>query len=200
MKYNYRILRYFFKNFIWHIPNHQNKIYLTFDDGPTPGVTEKVIEILNEFDVKATFFLLGKNAENYPQYFSLYKHFGHNTGNHTYSHPNGWFTKLSDYINDVEKSKNIIPGNLFRPPYGKLTLKQAKNLQANFKIVMWDVISYDFDTSITPNFCIKHVMKYARSGSILLFHDSRKSARNTLPALTEIIPRLLERGFQFDVI
>jgi peptidoglycan/xylan/chitin deacetylase (PgdA/CDA1 family) len=200
-----------FPNYIWDTPNNEKKIYLTFDDGPTPEITEWVLEELKKHQVKATFFCIGKNISNQPNLFLKIMNEGHAIGNHTYNHLNGWNTSTEDYLENITLCKSAIldlkptiydqKPPLFRPPYGKIKKSQSKKLrQLGYKIIMWDVLSADFDQNISPEKCLENVINNVKSGSVIVFHDSVKAFKNleyTLPRSLEI---LKQRGFIFDVI
>ena len=196
-----------FSNYVWDIPNTENKIYLTFDDGPTPDVTEWVLEELKKHQAKATFFCIGKNIKNNPDLFKRVVNDGHAIGNHTFNHFNGWKTTSVDYLKNTsqcqtEINKMITVNNkLFRPPYGKIKTSQSKKLRkSGYKIIMWDVLSADFDQSITPERCLENVLQNAVSGSIIVFHDSVKGHKNLEYVLPKSLKTLKERGFIFDTI
>ncbi len=196
-----------FSNYVWDIPNTENKIYLTFDDGPTPDVTEWVLEELKKHQAKATFFFIGKNIKNNPDLFKRVVNDGHAIGNHTFNHFNGWKTSSDNYLKNTfqcqaEISKLIIADSkLFRPPYGKIKTSQSKELRKlGYKIIMWDVLSADFDQTITPEKCLENVLQNAVSGSIIIFHDSVKGYKNLEYVLPRSLKILKERGFTFDTI
>ena len=205
-----RLIKWLFPKYTWDIPNNANKIYLTFDDGPTPEITEWVLKLLKEQDIKATFFCIGNNIEKYPDIFQKVLQEGHAIGNHTYNHLKGWKTAKEDYIENTKSCERIIKeytkdidrrSKLFRPPYGKIKFSQAKILrQLGYKIVMWDVISVDYDKNISPKKCLKNVTKNTTSGSVIVFHDSIKAFDNLKFALPEAIRYLKNKGFVFDRI
>jgi peptidoglycan/xylan/chitin deacetylase (PgdA/CDA1 family) len=206
-----QIIKRLFSNQVWDIPNTENKIYLTFDDGPTPEVTEWVLSILKENNIKATFFCIGNNIEKHPEIFNKVVSEGHTVGNHTFNHKNGWKTTTADYIQNVDlcenqllnlKSKVLnLKSNIFRPPYGKIKPSQSKNLRKlGYKIIMWDVLSADFDQSISKEKCLENATQKVTSGSIIVFHDSVKAFPNLEYALPRTIKILKERGFIFDVL
>ncbi|RKS25957.1 peptidoglycan/xylan/chitin deacetylase (PgdA/CDA1 family) [Flavobacterium endophyticum] len=205
-----RLIKWLFPKYTWDIPNNANKIYLTFDDGPTPEITEWVLKLLKEQDIKATFFCIGNNIEKYPDIFQKVLQEGHAIGNHTYNHLKGWKTAKEDYIENTKSCERIIKeytkdsdrrSKLFRPPYGKIKFSQAKILrQLGYKIVMWDVISVDYDKNISPKKCLKNVTKNTASGSVIVFHDSIKAFDNLKFALPEAIRYLKNKGFVFDRI
>lgn len=196
-----------FSNYIWDIPNSENKIYLTFDDGPIPKITEWVLAELDKYNAKATFFCIGNNIQKHPEIFLKVIENGHSIGNHTFNHLKGWKTPINEYIENVSLCQSEIQNlqskicNLFRPPYGKIKLSQSKKLQElGFKIIMWDVLSADYDQTISSEKCLDNVLKNVKSGSIIVFHDSIKAFQNleyTLPKTLEI---LTKRGFVFERI
>ena len=169
------IIRSLFPGLIWRIPNEENRVFLTFDDGPDPEVTPWVLDMLAEHQAKATFFCLGRNVERYPELFQRIKDEGHAVGNHSYSHPDGWRTRNMDYFEDVECADRLIGSRLFRPPYGRITPSQIRVLKKKYNIVMWDVLSGDFDPKTTPDGYLGRLRKYMKSGSIVVFHDEVKS-------------------------
>lgn len=195
------------RNFIWEVPNASNTIYLTFDDGPIPEVTEWVLDILKKEEIKATFFCIGDNISKYPNIYQRILNEGHKTGNHTFNHLNGWKTKTENYIENVKQCQTehlklkTEHSWLFRPPYGKMTLSQSKKIQKlGYKIVMWDVLSYDFKPTITAEKCKENVLKNTTAGSIIVFHDSLKAEKIVKKILPEVIQELKKKGFQFDVL
>ncbi|MGM8360367.1 polysaccharide deacetylase family protein [Flavobacterium sp. ARAG 55.4] len=207
-----RLIKKLFSNYVWDIPNKENKIYLTFDDGPTPEITAWVLNQLEQYNAKATFFCIGKNIEQHPEIFKKVIEKGHAIGNHTFNHLNGWKTNTNEYIeNSVQCSviSNQFSNNkpqttdnqLFRPPYGKIKRAQAKKLrQKGYKIIMWDVLSADFDQSITKEKCLKNVVNNTRSGSIIVFHDSIKAFENLKYVLPKVLEYLVENHFSFETI
>lgn len=202
------LIKKWFSGFVWSIPNHEKKIYLTFDDGPTPQITEWVLDVLAEHNIKATFFCIGNNIEKHPELFKKVIAAGHSIGNHTYNHLNGWNTKNDTYLENTIATESIIEKlhqngteKLFRPPYGKMKEAQAKVVRGmGYRIIMWDVLSADFDRSITPEKCLQNVIRNTREGSIIIFHDSEKAYPNLRHALPESIKYLKEKGFVFDRI
>lgn len=184
---------------IWDMEGEPD-VYLTFDDGPTPGNTEWIIETLAKYDAKATFFCLGKNVEQYPDTFRKLIEAGHKAGNHTYSHQKGWNMSLERYVEDVDFANQFIHTDLFRPPYGRIKLSQARILSERYTLVMWDVLSRDYSSLITPRQCTRNVLKHVRAGSIVVFHDSWKSARNMRYALPRVLQYLKENGLKCSVI
>lgn len=193
-----KIIKALYSQLTWKIPNSSNKVYLTFDDGPTPEVTDWTLELLKEHQIKATFFCLGENVEKHPQIYQRIIDNGHAIGNHSYSHPSGWKTNNNDYFEDIDKAKHLIKSNLFRPPYGRITKSQAKHLNEKYKIVMWSVISGDYDVKTSPEKCLDNVISNTESGSIIVFHDSEKASLNLKYTLPKTIEKLLEKGFVFE--
>ena len=202
----HRLIKRFFPGFVWDVPTNTKTVYLTFDDGPTPEVTEWVLDELRKHDIKATFFCIGNNIENHPGIFKKVVAEGHAIGNHTFNHLNGWNTGHNNYLeNTITTAKSIsnhhphqAASGLFRPPYGKIKGSQAKALRAlGYKIIMWDVLSADFDRTITPQQCLENVIKNTREGSIIIFHDSVKASENLRYALPKAIEYLKENNFNF---
>ena len=173
---------------IWEIDD-EDGVFLTFDDGPTPGVTEWILSTLDKYDAKATFFVLGKNVEMYPDLYKRILDAGHKVGNHTYSHQKGWGMSLERYTEDVDFANDLIHSELFRPPYARITPAQARFLGQRYKLVMWDIISRDYNRRLSPRTCLKNVTKHLAPGAIVVFHDSEKAFRNMRYAL----PRTLEK-------
>ena len=194
------IIKKYYPRLVWDIPNDDNKVYLTFDDGPIPEVTEWVLEVLKKHNIKATFFCLGCNAVNNPNIYSQIINEGHSIGNHSYHHLSGWDSDDEDYLNNIKKSNELLNAQLFRPPYGRIKKSQITNLIDQYKIIMWDVLSGDFDPKTTPEKCYNNVIKNTKSGSVIVFHDSAKASENLKYALPKAIEYLLGQGFVFDVI
>src|SRR5690606_12554549 len=185
------------RNFVWEIPNSNNIVYLTFDDGPITEVTEWVLDILKKEEIKATFFCIGDNIRKNPTIYQRILNEGHQTGNHTFNHLNGWKTKTIEYIEnfklcETEQLKlNTEHSLLFRPPYGKMTLSQSKKIQElGYKIVMWDVLSFDFKPTITAEKCKENVLNNTSAGSIIDFHDSLKAEKTPNKVLPDVIQDL----------
>ena len=203
----HRIIKKIFNNLVWDIPNSDKKIYLTFDDGPIPEVTEWVLDLLKSEEIKATFFCIGDNIRKHPEVYKRILSEGHQTGNHTFNHLNGWKTNTKSYLEnfklcETERLKlNTEHSFLFRPPYGKIKPSQSKAIQQlGYKIIMWDVLSYDFDPTISAEKCLENVISNTEQGSIIVFHDSVKAEKNLKYALPKAIQILKNKGFVFDVI
>ena len=189
------ILKKIYYSLIWDLKNGQKDIFLTFDDGPNPEITPLVIKILDDFNAKATFFCIGRNVERFPEIMQQIKDKGHSIGNHTYSHLKGWITSNTEYYRDIELAGKFIHTDLFRPPYGKIKRSQLKYLRQFYKIIMWDVMSSDYDQSISKEKCVKNVIENIRPGSIVVFHDSEKSKDRMLYALPRVLEYLKEQNY-----
>jgi peptidoglycan-N-acetylglucosamine deacetylase len=195
-------VRKLFTGSIWGMPATKNAIYLTFDDGPHPQITPFVLDELAKYNAKATFFCIGKNVLQNPAVFKRILNDGHAIGNHTYDHLDGWKTGNAKYLQNILKAKDIIDSDLFRPPYGRITPGQQKDLkkQQAVKIIMWSVLSGDFDKHITPEQCCENVLKNTVSGSIVVFHDSEKAEERLRYALPEVLKYFSEKGYIFEKI
>ncbi len=188
-----------FPSLVWRKRNSQNNIWLTFDDGPCPKATPFILKILKEEKVNATFFLVGKSIQEYPELFAQIIKGNHIVANHSYSHKNGWISKNSSYFYDVERCQDLMPENkLFRPPYGKISMMQIKELKKKYKIILWDVLSRDFDSNIGPEKVKDNVLDNTSTGSILVFHNNQKSFKNLKPILQKTIRELKEKGMLFS--
>jgi peptidoglycan/xylan/chitin deacetylase (PgdA/CDA1 family) len=199
------ILQWLYPSLIWHHSRKEKSIYLTFDDGPIPKMTPLVLEILQQYDVKATFFCVGENVEKHEDVLEEVIKAGHQIGNHTYQHLDGWKTSEKEYLDNVESCHQVIMDKiesqpLFRPPYGKSTRSQLQRLKNSYKIIMWDVLSGDFDESITPESCLKNTIKATQNGSIVIFHDNLKAKKNLTYALPKYIEHCLKSGYQFKTL
>jgi peptidoglycan/xylan/chitin deacetylase (PgdA/CDA1 family) len=191
-----------YPNRLWNVDTEEKIIYLSFDDGPHPVATPFVLDELNKYSAKATFFCLGKNVVDYPVIYQRILEEGHSTGNHTQNHLNGWKTTTHDYLADISEAAVNINSDLFRPPYGKIKRLQAKGICKAMnnkfaKIVMWDVLSGDFDESLSKENCLENVINKTKPGSIIVFHDSQKA----FPRLEYTLPLFLQlfagEGFTF---
>jgi peptidoglycan-N-acetylglucosamine deacetylase len=193
------LFRSYYRELVWR-KNEEKTVCLTFDDGPTPGVTDFVLDLLKENKIKATFFCIGKNALAYPQLLTRIKEEGHRLGNHTQNHLNGWETTSAKYESDVEACAGVFESKIFRPPYGRIRKSQILRLKKKYEIIMWDVLSMDFDPRTSPEQCLENVKKYTRGGSIIVFHDSAKAEKNLRYALPPAIDYLSGKDFVFDSI
>jgi peptidoglycan/xylan/chitin deacetylase (PgdA/CDA1 family) len=193
-------LRWIYPSAIWNLPSERKVLYLTFDDGPNPVVTEKILELLEEYDAKATFFCIGKNIEQHPELFKLVKSKGHHIGSHTYSHINGWKSNSKDYLTDYQKGCDLASSNLFRPPYGRILLNPLQTIQKQDKVIMWDILSKDYDASITPETVLNNVLRNIKPGAIIVFHDSEKAKKNVLAVLPQLLQYLKQQGYTMEAI
>jgi peptidoglycan/xylan/chitin deacetylase (PgdA/CDA1 family) len=185
---------------IWRLTKSEKTAYLTFDDGPVTDVTLAVLNILREKSIKATFFCVGDNVSRYPEIYRQIIDEGHAVGNHTYNHLHGLKNTNSDYFANIEKAAALIRSDLFRPPYGLMKSSQYKELINRYRIIMWDVISCDYDPVLTPDQCYNNVVDFVRDGSIITFHDSLKAKKNILTALPLVIDQLIKEGYSFKKI
>lgn len=184
----------------WEIMDGGPSLYLTFDDGPTPVITAKVLDILEQYHAKATFFCIGRNVERHPDIYRQVVSAGHATGNHTYSHLKGWFTPDSEYYADIALAAHFVPSALYRPAYGMITPGQLRHLRKQYRIVLWSIMSYDFAYNTSPQQCLKNVIQYARPGSVIVFHDSVKASEKVLYALPRVLEHFTEKGWVFKKI
>ena len=194
-----RFIRRIFPDMIWEIED-RNGVFLTFDDGPTPGITEWILTTLKRYDAKATFFVLGKNAEMYPDLMQRIIAEGHKIGNHTYSHQKGWRMSLERYLEDVDFAGDFIHSELFRPPYAQVTPSQVRAVAHKYKIVMWDIVSRDYNPSLSPEKCLKNVTDHMAAGSIIVFHDSEKAFKNMSYALPRTLKAAQQMGLKCKII
>lgn len=193
-----KVISDLFPNFVWRVPTQEKKLYLTFDDGPIPAVTPWVLETLQAYNAKGTFFCVGDNVQKHPEIFEQVIKEGHVVGNHTYNHLDGWATESIQYFHNIRNAAQLVNSPLFRPPYGRLKPKQTNFLQRHYKIVMWDVLSADFDQNISPEKCLNNVISTARRGSIIVFHDSIKAEKRMKYALPRVLEHFAERGYTFE--
>jgi len=194
-----QIIRDLFPGFIWNIPaKGQKTLYLTFDDGPTPHITHWVMKQLEAHDAKATFFCVGEQILQHPHIVKRLRDAGHALGSHTFSHESGWSTDHHSYMRSARKTARLIDSDLFRPPYGRLRPSQAATLKDNFRVVMWDVMSGDFDAELTPDQCFHNVVSRAESGSIIVFHDSVKARKNLFYTLPKVLEHYSALGYRFE--
>ena len=193
------LLQWLFPNVVWSIEDNEG-IYLTFDDGPTPGVTEWILQTLERYDAKATFFVLGKNVELYPDLYQMILDRGHKIGNHTYSHQKGWGMPLDRYIEDVDLAGDMLHTELFRPPYARITRTQLRQIAQRYRVVMWNVLSRDYNRKLSPKACLRGTIKGLRGGDIISLHDSDKSFRNTSYVLPILLLKAHELGLKCKIL
>jgi peptidoglycan-N-acetylglucosamine deacetylase len=197
------VLKTIYPGCTWRGDKNRKVIYLTFDDGPHPEVTPFVLEQLSAFNARATFFCIGKNVVNYPDIYRRVISEGHTIGNHTHDHLNGWKETDQRYFENILLASKHIDSKLFRPPYGRISGFQVRHLKADplkYKIIMWDVLSGDFDTALTPDQCNFNVTRNARNGSIVVFHDSEKAYPRLKIALPGCLRYFSEKGYKFETI
>ncbi len=195
-----QIIQNLFPNFTWKIPSHEKVLYLTFDDGPIPEVTPWVLEQLAAYQAKATFFCVGDNVKKHLDVFQKVVGGGHSIGSHTFNHLSGWASENIPYFHNVRHCARLVDSNLFRPPYGRLKPKQSQFLQRHYRIVMWDVLSGDFDNKINKEQCLGNVIKHAGKGSIVVFHDSIKAWEKLQFVLPKVLKYFSEKGFRFEAL
>ena len=188
------------KGLHWEIPGAGNDLYLSFDDGPDPDTTPIILDILDRYKVKATFFCVGENVERYPEIFAGIKGKGHAVGNHTYNHLKGWETSTKTYLENVEKCSRVVESKLFRPPYGKMKHSQRRVLKDNYKIIMWSVLSRDYDARVRKETCLKKSLKYTKPGAIIVFHDHKKSIEKVKWVLPKYLKQTLEKGNRYEIL
>ncbi|MFA7115790.1 MAG: polysaccharide deacetylase family protein [Bacteroidales bacterium] len=195
-----RIVKRLYPSFIWKIPVNDKRMFLTFDDGPSPVVTPKVLDLLDKYNAKATFFCLGKNVELYPEIYQEIIKRGHKVGNHTYSHQQGWHMENNLYIRDVDIAAELIKSNLFRPPYAKIKPSQAKLIDDKYFTIMWSILSRDYNRKLSAKQCARNVIKYFFPGAIIVFHDSEKCWKNLSYALPITLEMMTRAGYVSDSI
>ena len=200
------VVKKLFPNYVWDISTTEKVIYLTFDDGPTPEITNWTLNILKQYNAKATFFCIGNNIEKHPEIFQNVLNDEHAIGNHTQNHIKGWQTKTKDYLKNIEEAETVIDSqkiktSLFRPPYGQIKPKQGKKLiDLGYKIIMWDVLSFDWDKNVTKETCLNNVISKAKKGSVIVFHDSVKASKNMQYALPKVLDYFSQKGFAFKAL
>ena len=182
------------------VRTREKVLYITFDDGPIPEVTPWVLDTLKAFDARATFFCIGANIERHPQLFARLTTEGHAVGNHTYNHISGWATPRFSYLRDSLRCQELTRTELFRPPYGRITLSQARALSSRFQLVFWDVLSEDFDGRLEARKCLGNVIANSRPGSIIVFHDSLLAEERVRYALPRVLEHFAAKGYRFDAL
>ncbi|MFN3942169.1 MAG: polysaccharide deacetylase family protein [Flavobacterium sp.] len=202
-----KIFPWLFRKYLWNVSTNSKIIYLTFDDGPTPEVTSWVLHQLSLYQAKATFFCIGSRIQAYPELMVQLLEEGHLLANHTYEHVNGWKTTTNDYLNEVLKTQETIltfqenKTKYFRPPYGKITPKQTNALiKQGYQIVMWEILTYDFNSEFSVEKTLQKIYKYTQNGSIIVFHDSIKCKEKLYFMLPKVLKHFHEKGYQFDAL
>lgn len=205
------LLKWYYPSLTWNKTRKEKVIYLTFDDGPIPDVTPFVLKTLKDFNAKATFFCIGDNIRKHPDIFEQLKEEGHQVGNHTFNHLKGWKTEDKTYLENFKMCQELTQTNLFRPPYGRIKKSQIKLIQlaisnsqfpvqtanAKLQIVMWDVITGDFDLNLSPEECYRNAIRHTTNGSIVVFHDSLKAFDRLEYALPRFLQYFTDKGFSF---
>ena len=195
------IVRLLYPTVLWRKDKDKKVIYLTFDDGPTEEITHWILKTLDEFEVKATFFCIGNNAEKHPEIVDEIRQNGHSVGIHGYSHVRGLYKKQEEYLNDIKKSESIIKSKIFRPSHGRIYPSLVKKLnELGYKVVLWDVITRDYDTNLKEEEVLKIAKKYTRNGSIVVFHDSLKAEKNMKYAFPLAVKYWIENGYTFETL
>lgn len=195
-----QLIRYLYPSAIWRMDKDERAVYLTFDDGPIPRVTPWVLDILDRYGIKATFFMVGDNIRKHPDEFRIVVEKGHRIGNHTFNHIRGLSYDINSYLENTDKAcRMMMNTNLFRPPHGYMSPKQYAELKKRYKIIMWDLVTRDYNRKFNGEQILQKVKKYVRNGSIITFHDSLKSEENIRYALPKAIEWLMEQGYEFKV-
>jgi peptidoglycan/xylan/chitin deacetylase (PgdA/CDA1 family) len=202
-----RLIKWFYPNLIWNGERDQPDLFLTFDDGPVAGVTDRILDILKHFNIKATFFCVGENIDKHPGLFRRIHEEGHLIGNHTYHHLNGWDHPLTDYLSDIDHCRQVIEKHgftfgikLFRPPYGKIKNRAIGLLRKDYHIIMWDVLSYDFSTRISREYMLEKSIRHTEGGSIIIFHDSEKTKERIYFLISQYIGYFIDKNYKFSTI
>lgn len=200
-----------FANYIWEMPSESKTLYLTFDDGPTPEITNWTLDVLDKYKAKATFFCIGKNISQHPEIFKNIQNKGHKIGNHTNNHIKGWRTSTKNYLANINEAQKVIDLQqnktdsrsqiLFRPPYGQIRPKQGKALaELGYKVIMWNVLAFDWDKDVAKEKCLENVISNAKEGSVIVFHDSVKAEKNMSYALPKVLEHFSKKGYTFKSI
>ena len=187
-------------NVTWKVKTNDKVLYLTFDDGPHPSITPLVLNILYEFNAKATFFCVGENVTKYPDIFNQILSKGHAVGNHTYNHIKGWQTSDTAYMDNIKKAGEVIPSNLFRPPYGRIKPSQIKLLKDNYRIIMWSILTRDYDKNLNPHKTLLKLNKLIKAGDVIVYHDSEKAEQNMLIMLKGVLQHFHQLHYTFKAL
>lgn len=194
------VLRPLLGKLTWRRDSSSKVIYITFDDGPVPEVTPLVLDLLDKHNIKATFFCVGDNVRKHPEVYAEVLRRGHKTGNHTFNHIKGFSFSEEEYVANVEKAAEYIDSELFRPPYGRIKRSQLKRLQSKYEIIMWDLITYDYDRKLSKESILRNIKHYSRNGSVIVFHDSIKAKDNMLAVLPMAIEYWNSQGYTYGVL
>lgn len=193
-------LRWLYPKLTWRRSRKHRSLYLTFDDGPIPEITPEILDTLKCYGVKATFFCVGENIQKHPEIFQRILDEGHRVGNHTHNHLKGWKTSKKEYLKNVELCNSLTKSKLFRPPYGRATRAQFSELTTSYEVIMWDVMSGDFDLKLSPQKCLSKVIKHSENGSIIVFHDNLKAIPRVTYTLPKAIEFWLKEGYKFETL
>jgi peptidoglycan/xylan/chitin deacetylase (PgdA/CDA1 family) len=183
---------------IWQVKTGKKTVYLTFDDGPIPELTDEILEILGKYNARATFFCVGENVKRYREIYDSILEKGHSTGNHTHHHLKGWSVNHAEYMDDIREAGKFIDSGLFRPPYGLMSYKQAKTLSKEFNVVMWSVLTRDYDLAVSKEECLQIALEGIRPGSIIVFHDNLKAREKVLYALPRLLEHMEREGYRSE--
>ncbi len=194
------LIRPLFGKLIWRKNPSSKVIYITFDDGPIPEVTPFVMDLLDKYNLKATFFCVGENVQKYPRLYTELVNKGHRIGNHTFNHLKGSSFSNDEYLENTYKASEYIQSELFRPPYGRMKYKQKRNLQSQFEIIMWDLLTRDYNQKLSPESIFQNIKRFTRNGSIVVFHDSLKAKKNMMLVLPLAIEFWKSEGYEFGVL
>jgi peptidoglycan/xylan/chitin deacetylase (PgdA/CDA1 family) len=187
-------------NVTWKVNTNDKVLYLTFDDGPHPTITPLVLNILDEYNAKATFFCVGENVTKYPDIFNKIINKGHTVGNHTYNHVKGWQTSDAAYFENIKKAAEVIPSNLFRPPYGRIKPSQIKLLKDHYRIIMWSILTRDYDKNLNPHNTLEKLNKLIKAGDVIVYHDSEKAQHNMLIMLKGVLQYFHQLQYTFKAL
>lgn len=196
----YWIRKLYGKGLIWEMPDDGRSLYLTFDDGPNPDTTPMILHTLKQYGAHATFFCVGENVNRHPDLYEMITSNGHSVGNHTFNHLNGWKTPKSKYLENVYECRRVVNSLIFRPPYGRIQPSQARALRKQFDIIMWTVLSRDFDPRVSRDKCLEKTWSLSRPGAILVFHDHPKAIEKVEYVLPQFLERALQNGYRFQAL
>jgi peptidoglycan/xylan/chitin deacetylase (PgdA/CDA1 family) len=185
---------------VWHFKPEGRSLFLTFDDGPSPALTPWVLDVLRSYDARATFFCLGSQVQQHPELYAAIRDGGHAVGNHTHNHLDGWRTSKRRYLKDIDRASQWIHSPLFRPPYGRISLRQIHHLAQTYRIIMWDVLSRDYDSRLSPQTILSRLKRRVRPGSIVVFHDSPRAEKNLRAILPEFLDFCHTEGYHLQNI
>jgi peptidoglycan/xylan/chitin deacetylase (PgdA/CDA1 family) len=183
---------------VWEVKTGEKVVYITFDDGPIPELTEQILHILSQYNAKATFFCVGENVLRYRETYEKIIEWGHSTGNHTHHHLKGWTTQFNDYLDDIREAGKVIDSTLFRPPYGLISYRQARALAKEYRVIMWSVLTRDFDPAVSREECLQAAIQGIRPGSIIVFHDNIKAREKVLYALPRLLDYMAGKGYRSE--